>query len=85
MFLETLCYMPMHVYLLSGGSCLLQSLCLCIIGSAVTSETRFISADSPNDEFKVVLPRENDVEYEVYHRGDAFYMTFRSATLLRLA
>ncbi|MEW5311304.1 MAG: hypothetical protein WDW38_003032 [Sanguina aurantia] len=31
-------------------------------GSAVTSETRFINANSPNDEFKVVIPRVNDVE-----------------------
>ncbi|MEW5300193.1 MAG: hypothetical protein WDW36_003139 [Sanguina aurantia] len=49
-------------------------------GSAVTSETRFINANSPTDEFKVVMPRVNDVEYSVYHRGDSFYMTYRDAS-----
>lgn len=50
-----------------------------IAGSAVTSETRFLSADQPDGEWKVVLPRENGVEYDIKHRGDHFFIEIRDS------
>ncbi|KAL3150392.1 hypothetical protein ABBQ32_000231 [Trebouxia sp. C0010 RCD-2024] len=47
------------------------------VGSAVTSETRFLSAYNPMGEWKVVLPRENGVEYDIKHRGDHFFVEIR--------
>jgi len=46
-------------------------------GSAVTSEVLFLNANRPNGTFKAVLPRVNDVEYSVTHRGAHFYITLR--------
>ncbi|KAG1666918.1 hypothetical protein FOA52_005978 [Chlamydomonas sp. UWO 241] len=46
-------------------------------GSAVTSEYRFIHADKPESEFTVVLPRVNDVQYEVRHHDTHMYLTLR--------
>jgi len=46
-------------------------------GSAVTSEERFLDADNPTGTFKPVMPRVNDVEYSVTHRGSHFYITLR--------
>jgi oligopeptidase B len=42
--------------------------------SKVTSEIRFISADSPREDFKVVWERRQDVLYEVEAHGDEFYI-----------
>ena len=50
-----------------------------LAGSSVTSETRFISADHPDEEWEVILPRVNDVEYDVKHRGDHFIIEIRDA------
>lgn len=55
-----------------GSTC-----CCCIAGSSVTSETRFLSADEPEGEWKVILPRVNNVEYDVRHRGDHFFVEIR--------
>ncbi|KAF5841230.1 hypothetical protein DUNSADRAFT_13875 [Dunaliella salina] len=47
-------------------------------GSAVTSESRYIHAARPDDEFKVMLPRQQDVEYSVSHRSGHFFITLRN-------
>lgn len=46
------------------------------IGSwaTVSSEYRFIPATQPDDEFKVVQPRERDHEYSVMHYEEHFYI-----------
>jgi oligopeptidase B len=66
---------------LSGQYILLQ------INSHTTSEVRFVGADDPKGEWKVVAPREQGVEYYPYHHGDQFYIrtndkgrTFRLVT-----
>ncbi|HSG28233.1 MAG TPA: hypothetical protein VLA34_07115, partial [Candidatus Krumholzibacterium sp.] len=41
--------------------------------STLSTEYRFLDADDPGGEFNVLLPRERDHEYEVYHHGDDFY------------
>ncbi len=42
--------------------------------SFTSSEVRYISADRPNDAYKVVLPREAKHRYYVDHHGDQFYI-----------
>jgi len=40
----------------------------------LSSEYRFIPADTPAAEFKIFQPRERDLEYAVDHYGDTFYI-----------
>jgi oligopeptidase B len=40
----------------------------------LSSEYRFLSADSPQDTFAVFQPRESEHEYQVDHYGDFFYV-----------
>jgi oligopeptidase B len=42
--------------------------------SSVTSEMRYLEAGDPRGEFRVLLPRRQDVEYEVSHHGEYFYI-----------
>ena len=42
--------------------------------STLTSEYRLLPADNPNGEFKTFAPRKRGVEYNLYHRGDEFYI-----------
>jgi oligopeptidase B len=44
------------------------------LGSAVTSEMRYVSADDPRGEFRVMLPRWEGIEYDAAHHGDHFYI-----------
>lgn len=47
-----------------------------VIGSyeTLSTEYRFIDADNPSEEFRVIQPREKDLEYDVNHFGDHFYI-----------
>jgi oligopeptidase B len=47
-----------------------------IIGSynSVSNEYRFLDADQPNGNFKIIQRRERDLEYSVSHFGDNFYL-----------
>jgi oligopeptidase B len=47
---------------------------LLISGSHTTSEARYIPADQPMAEWKVMEPRKQDVEYYPDHNGDFFYI-----------
>jgi oligopeptidase B len=42
--------------------------------SMITSEVRYLDANNPTGEFKVIQPRQNGTEYYVQHRGDKFYI-----------
>ncbi|HEY6046599.1 MAG TPA: S9 family peptidase [Pyrinomonadaceae bacterium] len=42
--------------------------------SKTSTEFRYIPADNPNAEWKIILPRQADHEYDVDHRGDLFYI-----------
>ncbi len=44
------------------------------LASHSTSEVRYASADRPEDEFRVVEPRRQGVEYSITHGGDRFYI-----------
>lgn len=42
--------------------------------SKTSTEFRYIPATDPNAEWKIILPRQADHEYDVSHRGDLFYI-----------
>ena len=44
------------------------------IGSPLTSEVRYVSADRPYEPLQTVLPRVHQVEYDLTHHGDSFYI-----------
>ncbi len=55
------------------------------LASHSTSEARYLSADDPRGEFRVVEPRRAGIEYSVEHHGDRFYIvTNDGATNFRL-
>jgi len=45
--------------------------------SSTTSEERYIYADRPTDNFKVFLPRIQDVEYSVYPHKEKFFLRYK--------
>ncbi|MHB0969896.1 MAG: S9 family peptidase [Thermoanaerobaculia bacterium] len=49
--------------------------------SATTSEVRFLDANTPAEEPKLILAREGEHEYYVDHRGDSFYIRTNSNAL----
>ncbi len=42
--------------------------------SSLTAEVRWLAATRPMDEFQVVLPRTQGVEYDLTHHGDSFFI-----------
>jgi oligopeptidase B len=44
------------------------------LGSIITTEVRYLKADLPKDNFKVIHPRQHEMEYYVAHHGDKFYI-----------
>ena len=53
--------------------------------SKTSTEFQYIPANDPNAGWKVILPRQNDHEYDVDHRGDLFYIrTKKGATNFRV-
>ena len=44
------------------------------LASPLTSEERYLEADDPGGEFRVMLSRRQDVEYDTAHHGDYFYI-----------
>ncbi|HEX2038969.1 MAG TPA: S9 family peptidase [Acidimicrobiales bacterium] len=47
---------------------------LLLLESKVTSEMWFLPADDPSGEFRVIAPRQQDVEYYADHHGDRFFV-----------
>jgi oligopeptidase B len=43
-------------------------------GSHTTSEVRYLDAATPSGEWKLIAPREQDIEYDAEHIGDQFYI-----------
>lgn len=55
------------------------------IGSKTTSEFHFLDAGQPKGRFRVIHPRQRQMEYKVYHHGDHFYIvTNEHATNFKL-
>jgi oligopeptidase B len=44
------------------------------LSSPLTSEVRYLEADNPRGDFRVMLPRSQGVEYDASHHGDHFYI-----------
>lgn len=44
------------------------------IGSSLTSEFRYLDANQPEGEFKVLLPRVQGTEYDVTHHGNSWFI-----------
>ena len=44
------------------------------LDSKTASEVRFLKADRPDEDFRVVEPRRKDVEYSVEHQGSKFFI-----------
>ena len=44
------------------------------LASPLTSELHYLEADHPRSEFRVLLPRRQDIEYDVSHHGENFYI-----------
>jgi oligopeptidase B len=44
------------------------------IRSSLTTEVRYASAEQPGDGFRPVLPRVHEVEYDLTHHGDSFFI-----------
>ena len=40
--------------------------------SETSAEVRFLAADNPEGQFKIICPRQKEMEYEVEHHGDTF-------------
>lgn len=51
-----------------------QAYLFMVSGSHTTSEVRYIPADQPMAEWKVMEPRQQDIEYYPEHNGDFFYI-----------
>jgi oligopeptidase B len=47
---------------------------LLVSGSHTTSEARYLPADQPTGQWKIMEPRKQDVEYYPDHNGDFFYI-----------
>jgi oligopeptidase B len=43
-------------------------------GSHTTSEVRYLDAANPTGEWKLIAPREQEIEYDAEHIGDQFYI-----------
>jgi len=43
--------------------------------STVSNEWRYLDANTPNGEWKIIQPRERNLEYSCSHYGDHFYIT----------
>jgi oligopeptidase B len=55
------------------------------IDSPLTTEVQYLTGDNPTGAFQPVLPRRQDVEYDVAHHGDHFYIrTNEGAKTFRL-
>jgi oligopeptidase B len=44
------------------------------ISSHTTSEMRYLRADTPEAEWRIIAPRRHEHEYDVEHHGDVFYI-----------
>ncbi len=58
----------------SARKTLSQAYIFLILASHTTSEARYISANDPTAEFKVIEPRKQGVEYYPDHNADSFYI-----------
>ncbi len=58
-----------HAYRSKSGSFLMIG-----CGSSVSNEYHYLDANTPDESFKVIEPRQRDLEYSVAHYGDHWYI-----------
>jgi oligopeptidase B len=70
------------------GKTLSRKYLLLVAASHISSDVRYLPAEEPGGEWKLIAPRAESVEYYVDHRGDTFYIrtndisqTFRLVTV----
>ncbi len=63
-----------ELYNISSARTRSKGFILLEISSSTTSEFRYLPANQPNEALKIMLPRENDLEYYPDHHGDLFYI-----------
>ncbi|OYD13931.1 oligopeptidase B [candidate division WOR-3 bacterium JGI_Cruoil_03_44_89] len=44
------------------------------LGSNTTSEVRYLKADSPTEDFRIIHPRQHEMKYYVAHHGNKFFI-----------
>ncbi|KAK9810609.1 hypothetical protein WJX73_004170 [Symbiochloris irregularis] len=54
-----------------------DKLLLLSTGSAITSDEQYLPADQPEGNFKMLLPRKYNVEYDAYHRNGHVFLVVR--------
>lgn len=65
---------PDEAYFLDLSKTRSKQYLLMNLSSNTTSEVRYLNADDPNGEFKIIHPRQHEMEYSVDHHGDKFYI-----------
>ncbi|MBP6824474.1 MAG: S9 family peptidase [Acidobacteria bacterium] len=63
-----------ELYRIGAGRTRSKGYIVLSIGSSTTSEVRYLPANEPNAELKLVLPRKEGHEYYLDHNGDRFYI-----------
>lgn len=63
-----------ELYRIGAGRTRSRGYIFLYISSSTTSEVRYLSADKPNGELKLMLAREKDHEYYPDHHGNLFYI-----------
>lgn len=65
---------PDGAFFLGIGKSKSQAYLVLELGSHTTTELRFLGADDPTGEFRLIRPREAGIEYDVAHHGDRFFI-----------
>ncbi len=63
-----------ELYRIGCGKTRSKGYLMLISASSTTSEVRYLAAESPNSELKLLLPRKENHEYYLDHLGDLFYI-----------
>ncbi len=76
---------PDEMFYLGLGKTRSQAYLMLVLGSQITTEVHYLSADQPNGQFQLFCPRKSGVEYSLDHHGDKFYiLTNENAINFRL-
>jgi oligopeptidase B len=63
-----------EAYFLSIGKTRSEAYLLMNLSSQITSEVRFLDANTPDGEFQIFCPRVTGIEYDIEHHTDSFYI-----------
>jgi oligopeptidase B len=66
---------------LSVGKTRSQAYILLELGSMITSEVHYLAANNPTGDFQLIHPRTDEMEYDIEHHSDYFYITTNDEAL----